>query len=1587
MSLCTFLKLFKRSTSQGKRTSPALSVEQLADRIALSTYSVLTLQDSGPGSLRQAILNVDTDSGPDVINFSVAGTIRLTSGALPAVTNSVTIDGTTAPGFAGAPVVAIDSNHFAGLQFNAGSAGSTLRSLSLMNASGAGVTFNGVGTMLVAGNYVGLGLDGSTVAGNAGNGLEFDASSGNTIGGTTAQDRNVISGNLNNGIALSASSNNQIIGNLIGTDVTGTVARGNAINGVLVTARASGNVIGGLPGNVISGNGASGVAITGQATQNTVSGNLIGLTAAGNAALGNRLDGVQILGADHNLIGQNNPVTGVTYNNANNISIQPVTAWQGIRAGDASGQYLITGTSNSNGLLFNGTMAGVGTSYSVNYPNAAATSVYGPDNLGQGKVRLVGTYRNADALTASVTVNGFLFEGATADLSQGANYRTIDYPGAKFNYVHSTMGGLAVGNYDSPVAHGTYNLPLGPGHAFLYDVAHGTFVTDIAYPNALSNTAYGIWYNGGTSYTICGGYSLSPVNNFDDQTRAIGHAYLVDYDSATGNFTNWATFDYPYGNNFITHFEGLSSVEKGVYTLNADSLQGGSTNPTQGSWVSVRRNADGSFGQATWVNLNYPGFDPTTHITSSNSVSGNQVVGVVLGPQSGVSFQATINVGFQLSNVISGNGANGINLIAANNNQIAMNYVGTDASGTVALGNAINGILVTAGASSNLIGGDATGGNDPTNNVFVRPPEGNLISGNGSDGVFINGQATQNTLSGNFIGTAASGSAALGNGQDGVAIEDANGNALIGCTFQQDPFVFYNVISGNGANGLRVTNANNTTVQANFFGVGADNTTPVGNGLNGLVFEGSSANTVMGGPIPLGNVDSANKQNGLVVRDTVSGFVTYNTFCGLAAFKTNTNLGNGLDGMLITSTGSNILIRTNVITENGNDGIEITGAASGVRVAGNIIGLDTIGNLPMGNKNNGVEVGGAASGIIIGGPQPTFNIIPRNAISANGGNGVAITGNAHDTQVSYGYIGTDLTGKKALGNARAGVFLGSGTQRIAVGSLDPNLLTVISGNLGDGIAMNGSSGNTVVGSFIGTDSAGVLPLPNGGNGVFISNGFENVIGTTAPVTANTPANLIAFNGANGVLVVSGNRNGIHENSIYGNTLLGINLAPGANMNQAAPALASVRTLVLGIQVFGSVTGTPNTTFTVEIFANATDGSSGRYFLGAQTVTTNASGFGTFSFSAPRAPNGARVITATATDPMNNTSPFRQANPVHFFAISGPPGRVLVYKMDNTLVADFAPYGNSYTGPVTVAVGDVTGDGIDDIVTGAAVGNADVRVYDGAAFARGTFNPANSDASMIAHWFPYALNINVGANVAVGDVEGNGFADIVTGADMGNPDVRVYRGRDIAGRTFDPNGASLVAQWFPYGLNFNVGANVAVGDVTGDGFAEVVTGATAGNSDVRVYSGKDIATGHFDPQGTSLLAQFFPYAKGFNVGAFVTVGDTTGSGFGDVITGASAGNPDVRVYRGQDIANGTFNNANPEASLRDQFFAYGLSQNTGVAVASADFANDGQFDILTEPSVGPPLYRVVKGNATGVEPPALIEGMPSDLQGSSTFVGA
>jgi hypothetical protein len=778
--------------------------------------------------------------------------------------------------------------------------------------------------------------------------------------------------------------------------------------------------------------------------------------------------------------------------------------------------------------------------------------VYGPDNLGGGVYRLVGSYHEGDG-----TIHGFIFQGTTAELSQPQNWASYDYPSSTYTFIHSTMGDLAVGNADGPEG----ILPPGSDHAFVLDIsdpAKPQLVTNISYPGptTLSTTAYGIWQNDATTYTICGGY-----NQISGSGGNIGHGYLVDYNSAIGKFSNWTSFDYPHsgtGKTFDTHFQGISSVTTGVYTLSAASVKRGSTNPAQGSFVTVKR-SDGTFDASTWVNLNQDVYPNDRGLSFATSVYGNQVTGVVAPSTPPFdSFQVTLtNPNFTLSNIISGNGGDGIE-IDGSNNTVAMNNIGTDVSGTVAICNRGNGILITKGALGNLIGGTALNGNNPTGGFFARPPEGNLISGNGVNGVLINGGATENTLSGNFVGTSASGTSALGNRLDGVAIVGANGNSLIGCTFQQDPFVYYNVLSGNGGNGLRITNSNGTTVQANFMGIGANNASIVANGGDGLLVSGSSAQTQVGGPIPLGNVISGNNRNGIEVKDTVGKLTSYNTFAGLFAFAGAAP--NKKNGILITSSGEGNLIRTCLVGGNLGNGIELGGNATGVQITDTAVGTDSNIQSAIPNAGDGIRLSGKAHGNAIGGFQPSIE--QQVTVSSNYGYGIDVVDNAHDNHIFDTNIGTGGFGINALGNVRGGIYLGPGTWGTTIGGELSAKRVIVENNQVAGITIQRSTKNLVFGDTISKNAAGGVVLidaqsnrigtlssgntieSNGQDGVSLSG---NVAGTlvqnnTISQSASNGVKLVNAKRARIGGVIPGEGNKIVNNSGYGIYFQGISLS-------------------------------------------------------------------------------------------------------------------------------------------------------------------------------------------------------------------------------------------------------------------------------------------------------------------------------------------------------------------------------------------------------------------------------------------------------------
>jgi hypothetical protein len=512
--------------------------------------------------------------------------------------------------------------------------------------------------------------------------------------------------------------------------------------------------------------------------------------------------------------------------------------------------------------------------------------------------------------------------------------------------------------------------------------------------------------------------------------------------------------------------------------------------------------AVGSSGsQLLGVAVDNAGGDGVTLKASSITIAGDYVgVNLVGGPAGnrgdGVYVAASSSrdliglnrkavVGY-ISNVISANRGNGLELAGSWGNTVVSNRIGTNAAGSAALANRGDGILITGRSHGNEIGGTAfidkaTGqANNPTGDkgtvtpVFIVPPLGNQVSGNRGTGIAITTGSVHNTLNGNFVGTTADGDAALGNARDGVLIEDSNNNTLAGCKFVNNPFVYYNVVSGNGRNGLRITDSNNVVVQGNFFGSAANNSSVVPNKRNGILVEGSSRNTQVGGVIPLGNVSAGNGQNGIEVTGRVRGFVTFNTFGGLHAF--GGAAPNGNDGVLITSTGGNNLVRTNVMSGNTRNGIELSGNASGVTIDPDIAGGNTEGNAALPNGGDGVLVDGTAHDNTIGGTRRS--VIPQNTFGGNLGYGLAITQRAYRNLVFNTFIGTNTLGTVAIGNGKGGVLIGGTAYRNSIGNFSHRPSNLVSGNTGHGVTLlKGTILNRVVNNYIGLNRFG-KPLPN-----------------------------------------------------------------------------------------------------------------------------------------------------------------------------------------------------------------------------------------------------------------------------------------------------------------------------------------------------------------------------------------------------------------------------------------------------------------------------------------------------------------------------
>jgi uncharacterized repeat protein (TIGR01451 family) len=314
--------------------------------------------------------------------------------------------------------------------------------------------------------------------------------------------------------------------------------------------------------------------------------------------------------------------------------------------------------------------------------------------------------------------------------------------------------------------------------------------------------------------------------------------------------------------------------------------------------------------------------------------------------------------------------------------------------------------------------------------------------------------------------------------------------------------------------------------------------------------------------------------------------------------------------------------------------------------------------------------------------------------------------------------------------------------------------------------------------------------------------------------------------------------------------------------------------------------------------------------------------------------GAFPLTVTATDKnscQGSLSFTIAVSRARFVAVgpgAGGAPNVRTFRDGGAQRAETAAFAPEFTGGVSVALGDVTGDGVADLIAGAGPGGGPhVIVMNGVTGA-----PALS-------FFAYDPSMTTGVEVAAADFTRDGVPDIVTVPGLGGPPlVRIFDGRTSA----------LVREFLVPSATASGGLHIAAADVNGDGLVDLVVGnGPFGVPLVQVFDGGSFA----------LLRSFLAYESVFPGGVYVAAGDVNGDGYADIVTGAGAGGgPHVKVFDG--VTNALL--PGPLGS----FFGYDPAFSGGVRVAAGDVDGDGRAEVITGAGPGGGPHVRVWDGATG-----------------------
>jgi len=275
----------------------------------------------------------------------------------------------------------------------------------------------------------------------------------------------------------------------------------------------------------------------------------------------------------------------------------------------------------------------------------------------------------------------------------------------------------------------------------------------------------------------------------------------------------------------------------------------------------------------------------------------------------------------------------------------------------------------------------------------------------------------------------------------------------------------------------------------------------------------------------------------------------------------------------------------------------------------------------------------------------------------------------------------------------------------------------------------------------------------------------------------------------------------------------------------------------------------------------------------------------------------------------------------FAPYSKKESNIFIADKKGNIKSSFFAYDENFTGGVNMVSGDVDGDSINEIITGAGVGSVSyVKIFD----VNGVFKK---------QFLAYRPEFRGGVKVAIGDMDGDGINEIITGPGAGGgPHIRIFNEK-----------GELEGQFFAYNKDFEGGVNIASGDVDGDGIDEIITGpGEGGGAHVRIFR----KNGHLD-------GEFFAYDKNFRGGVNVAVGSINGktrNHKSEIITApGKGGGPHVKIF-------------DNHAKVLIQFFAFKEKFKGGVNISAVDMDYDGIDEIIAGAGPGgAPHVRVFNKN--------------------------